>query len=244
MINKIEKCNLVDEAYKQIYNSITEHVWAEGEKIPSENQLCKLLNVSRIVVREALQRLRTERWIVTYQGVGSFVANPQNFEGLESDIKHAPVVSMSYQEFRDVMEFRACIEYSAIKRAVAAAGDEELKACLDLAEEMEQCQEDPEAFTQADYDFHMQILRCSQNKMYYQAMESCVEKVQYCLGIMNSLNDSRRWAVGLHREIGECLCRRDGKAAIELLKKNGEYNLARMSQFFPDAVQEEKGREI
>lgn len=241
MISKIERPNLVDEAYKQIRDNIVNDVWHEGEKILSESQLCNLLNVSRGVVREALQRLRIEKLIVTHQGMGSFVANPRNFTKAEDADSQASLSSQSYEDFQNIMEFRACIECEAIKCAVSRASDEELQAVLRIAHEMERSQDDLAAFTQADYRFHMEILRCSKNDMYAQAMESFAPQVQFCLNSMNQLNDARKWAVKLHYKIAECLCRRDAKKAIDLLKRNGEYNLARMGQFYEVQPDEKEG---
>ena len=55
---------------------IQSKAWEEGGRIPSEHKLAEQLSVSRVVVREALQTLRTERWIITRHGAGSFVSNP------------------------------------------------------------------------------------------------------------------------------------------------------------------------
>lgn len=236
MIDMIEKVNLVDEAYVRIRENILSGVWSEGEKIPSENQLCKMLNVSRVVVREALQRMRSERMIVTRQGSGSFVANPRNFSGYENDSHPIGDLSANYQAFEDIMDFRACLEYSAIKRAVTLASDEELSKIAKIAEDMERSMNDLTAFTQEDYRFHLEILACAKNPLYLHAMESCKESVESCLTAMNKLNGGREWAVQLHHEIAKCLCARDAKKAISLLKGNGEYNAARLAEFCPDII--------
>ena len=41
----------------------------EGEKLPSESQLCELYGVSRPVVREALSRLQADRVLVSESGI-------------------------------------------------------------------------------------------------------------------------------------------------------------------------------
>lgn len=48
--------------------------WAPGAQIPSEPELCKLLDVSRTVVRQALGELESERVLVRRKGRGTFVA--------------------------------------------------------------------------------------------------------------------------------------------------------------------------
>lgn len=47
---------------------------APGDKLPSTSELCKEHDVSAIVVRQAIFKLRTEGLIEGVQGVGVFVA--------------------------------------------------------------------------------------------------------------------------------------------------------------------------
>lgn len=51
-----------------------EHEWAEGDRLPSEAQLCTEYGVSRTVVRQALSELDEAGVIYTVKGKGTFVA--------------------------------------------------------------------------------------------------------------------------------------------------------------------------
>ena len=51
--------------------------WAPGMQIPSEPELCRLLDVSRTVVRQALGALEHERLLRRRKGRGTFVAEPK-----------------------------------------------------------------------------------------------------------------------------------------------------------------------
>ncbi|TVP78725.1 MAG: GntR family transcriptional regulator [Gemmatimonadales bacterium] len=55
---------------------------APEERLPSENQLCRQFEVSRVTVRRALQTLESEGAIVRRQGIGSFVADRRVRQGL------------------------------------------------------------------------------------------------------------------------------------------------------------------
>lgn len=228
MIKEIRKVALADEAYKRIKADILSEELKEGSLIPSENRLSRSLNVSRVVVREALQRLRDEKLIVTYQGKGSFVANLQNFAQDDSGY----VSELDYKTFKDIMQLRACIECEAIAAAVENADDAELERVKSCAERMERAEGD-EAFDRADYEFHLEILRCSHNRAFPLVAEHCSGQILLCLQAMNRVKDSRAYALDLHARIAERLCARDAKGAIRLLKNNGEYNLARMRELFP-----------
>jgi len=55
----------------------------ENDQLPSENQLGKQFDVSRITIRRALQTLQSEGLIYRRQGLGSFVADNRLHQGLE-----------------------------------------------------------------------------------------------------------------------------------------------------------------
>jgi GntR family transcriptional regulator len=48
-----------------------------GDPLPSEGELCRMFNVSRIVVRQALEVLEDDGEVVRLQGKGTFVAEPK-----------------------------------------------------------------------------------------------------------------------------------------------------------------------
>lgn len=64
--------------YHQLKAIMTKQIasgrWSAGAQIPSEPELCKLLDVSRTVVRQALGELENERILVRRKGRGTFVA--------------------------------------------------------------------------------------------------------------------------------------------------------------------------
>lgn len=51
--------------------------WKVNDKIPSESELVKLLQCSRMTINRALRELMAEKLLVRVQGVGSFVAEMQ-----------------------------------------------------------------------------------------------------------------------------------------------------------------------
>lgn len=56
--------------------------WAPNAQLPSEAELCEMFDVSRTVIRQALQDLMHEGFISRRKGKGSFVTTPKIKEGL------------------------------------------------------------------------------------------------------------------------------------------------------------------
>jgi DNA-binding GntR family transcriptional regulator len=63
--------------YVQIYTIIKEKIesseWPVGNQIPTEDELCKTYDVSKVTVREAIQELAREGYLKRQQGKGTFV---------------------------------------------------------------------------------------------------------------------------------------------------------------------------
>ncbi|MCL5023330.1 MAG: GntR family transcriptional regulator [Nitrospirae bacterium] len=66
-----------EKLYIQLTRILLEEIsagrWQPGDRIPSEEQLCKAHGVSKITVRQALQNLSSEGYLLKVQGKGTFV---------------------------------------------------------------------------------------------------------------------------------------------------------------------------
>lgn len=67
--------------YQQVKDYIVGRIvagdWPEETKVPSENELTRTLEVSRMTVHRALRELTAEGWLERVQGAGTFVAPPK-----------------------------------------------------------------------------------------------------------------------------------------------------------------------
>ncbi len=65
-----------------VLSGISNGSWQAGERVPSENELVDLCNVSRMTARRALQELLLEGTLVRIKGKGSFVAEEKQQSAL------------------------------------------------------------------------------------------------------------------------------------------------------------------
>jgi GntR family transcriptional regulator len=67
--------------YKQLFHylnsAIENHEFKPGDRIPSENELAREFNISRVTIRRALQGIAHQEKIVSVPGKGSFVLQPK-----------------------------------------------------------------------------------------------------------------------------------------------------------------------
>ena len=59
MLNKINKDSVQDMVFAQLKKAILDGTFQPGDRLPSENELCAQLGVSRPSVKLAIQRLCT-----------------------------------------------------------------------------------------------------------------------------------------------------------------------------------------
>lgn len=228
-IQKIEKNNLVDNVIRQMQGLIQGGVWREGDKIASENQLAKDFNVSRVVIREALQSLRSRNMIITRHGLGSFVCNPNNFSGSSED---GDLLEISEDDYLSLCELRACVENRAIQLSAEYGTQEDFNRIYEALQRMRDSTHDLVEFTEADLDFHMAIVGSGHSRLLIKAYHSCQSELFFILREMNRIRDSPTYALASHQEIYEAIADRDAKRALAHLKDMEKFNKVRYASMF------------
>jgi GntR family transcriptional regulator len=75
-INRLDKTPLYDLIEQNLRELILRGQLNIGESVPSEWELAELYGVSRLTVRNALDNLTRQGWLIRRHGVGTFVAHP------------------------------------------------------------------------------------------------------------------------------------------------------------------------
>jgi len=226
-LRSIKKVNYVNEAYAQIDEMITTGVWEEGQKLPSETVLAKELNVSRVVIREALQRMRAEKKILTRQGVGSFIANPNNFINL----LEAEESGATKEEFDQFLQFRSTIERAAVCYATQARTEEDLEILRADLEKMQATEGDPIAYTHADATFHYHIYCATHNPYFIKAYNAVSDMIVRNLHTLNNVADAFRFSRSFHVHLYEYIRDRKQTEAMEEMQNHDAYNETRFAVF-------------
>ena len=104
--------------YIQVMDSLREYIESgdavPDEQLPGEPELCRMFDVSRTVIRQALLSLTQEGLIVRRKGRGTFVAEPKISENLAQQLTgfYEDMVNQGYTPVSQVLK-QQCIPASA-----------------------------------------------------------------------------------------------------------------------------------
>lgn len=157
-----EKLNASEKVYKIIESKILNKEWTPGMKIDSENKLSKELGVSRMSVREAMEKLVALNVLSKKQGEGTFVndLNPSIYlNGL------IPMILLNKDNLVDILEFRIIIEADSARLCAERCDEEDIKVMEQCYEDMLNYKDSPEKFYKADYCFHMAMAKGTKNSL-------------------------------------------------------------------------------
>lgn len=217
-IKKIKKVNVGEQVFLQLQQLISEGKWKPGEKLPSENDLSEMFGVSRITVRQALQRLSAMGLLETRQGEGTFVQTLELGDQLRGLI---PTAYLSENSMAQVHEFREMIDTEAAQLAAQRATEEDIRQLRDNYEEMMNIEVDQHRFrfARADLEFHIKIGEISGNalilKTYEVLYDVLINAMQMTIERMGGSS-----AATYHKRIIEAIEAHDAKAAAKIAREH------------------------
>ena len=106
-IKKVVKSSVSQQVFDQLREQILAGDWKPGDKLPSENELAAQFGVSRVTVRNALQKLSGLGLLETHFGEGSFVRGA----GAEAALNQlVPLLYLGRETLRDILTFRRMLD--------------------------------------------------------------------------------------------------------------------------------------
>lgn len=163
----LHKQKVEDIVYERLLGKIRSGCWREGEKLPSETELCASLRVSRPSIRAAMQRLKAVGRVEIIQGKGSFIAVPGENYQFTCGVK---AVSLTRKEFADISQLREAVELKAIMLLAKPGSAPDLSRLMEAHLKMREAAlaGDEEAYGVNDCLFHLSIINATGNELFIQ----------------------------------------------------------------------------
>lgn len=215
-IKPIGKRNVGDEVLEQMKTQIISGEWASGAKIPGENELARLFEVSRVSVRDALKRLSGMGVLHTKRGEGTYVTEILPKDYLDILL---PVLMIERDSLMDVLEFRAGMEVQSAALAAIRARDEDIMMLEDIIERMKGNLGSNIEFARQDLNFHTAIAVSTHNpvilkinSIIHQMLGSAMEKVIEITGYEPGIR--------YHTSILEAIKKKDSEKAAKIMSEH------------------------
>lgn len=193
-----ERTTQADRVYRSIRDAILRGEIAEGQTL-NHVALAKQFGVSRIPVREALQRLQAERLLVSEAYRGHRVA------------------SLSREELEELIDIRLLLECRALRKHATRLSGEELEELLRLNENLA-AETDPNAWLRGDWELHRRL--AGSDTPLAELVGNVRHRIHRYLDAAARMEDRHTRAIDEHRAILESLVNGDPRTAERELKRH------------------------
>ena len=197
-ITAVDRTTLTSEVCRKLMSHLVRGDWNEGDRIPSERELCEMLGVGRASLREALKALEIMGMIEVRVGNGTFVCH-------RSEFLYRPLLwataGNSPSDIKEMAEARSVLEKELAELAAERATTEDLAEIEKYLDLMEKSVSDPVSFLEADLNFHLAIASASHNSILLTAVQLIRNLMQQWMGHASGVQGVPTLAVEQHRGI-------------------------------------------
>ncbi|MGO4887446.1 FadR/GntR family transcriptional regulator [Anaerobacillus sp. MEB173] len=170
---KVDRKSISNTVADYIKGLIDEGKFREGDRLPSEREMAKTLNVSRNTIREAYKILAAMGYLKIKHGNGVFVANYEdNIQNITNNIV------IKENKIVELFTIRKVLEVTAIKLAMNRLDDKqiaELKYLLEYKKQALKEKTSYEELSSLDQKFHLTITKISGNTILLKIMMSLID---------------------------------------------------------------------
>jgi GntR family transcriptional repressor for pyruvate dehydrogenase complex len=168
----VRTSRLYEQIVQQIEDSILKGALKPGDQLPAERELAQNFGVSRTAVREAVKALREKGLVEAYSGRGTFITN-----GTSQAIRQSLdlMIRIGQQEgSAHLAELRQILEPEIAALAVGRIEEQLLVTMREAVATMDRSLNDPDAYIEADLDFHLALAEAAANPLVLSLLDSIV----------------------------------------------------------------------
>lgn len=212
----VRSSRLYEQIVQQIEDSILKGTLKQGEQLPAERELANRFGVSRTAVREAVKALREKGLVESYSGKGTFVTN-----GTSQVIRQSlDLLSRVGQPdgLAHLVELRQMLEPEIAALAATRIDDQLTATMREAVATMERGLQDPDAYIEADLDFHLAMAEAVDNPLILSLLDSIVGLLREQRLRIFTVARGPEHGQFHHKRILEAIERRDPEAARELMR--------------------------
>jgi len=172
MYKVIRTSRLYEQIVQQIEDSILKGTLKAGDQLPSERDLALNFGVSRTAVREAVKALHEKGLVEAYSGRGTFITN-----GTSQAVTQSINLMMKFDQAEgseNLAQVRQILEPEIAALAATRIQEPQLALMREAFSTMNSALKDPDAYIEADLDFHLALAEAAENPLILSLLDSIV----------------------------------------------------------------------
>jgi GntR family transcriptional repressor for pyruvate dehydrogenase complex len=212
----VKTSRLFEQIVEQVEASILSGQLKPGDQLPPERDLAQRFGVSRTAVREAVKTLREKGLVEAYSGRGTFVTN-----GTSQAIRQSLdlMIRINQQEgSANLAELRLVLEPEIAGLAASRIEDQLLSTMRDAVAIMDRNLHDPDAYVEADLDFHLALAEAAGNPLILSLLDSIVGLLREQRSRIFDVDGGPERGQFHHKKILKAVEQRDPEAAREAMR--------------------------
>ncbi|HVT91917.1 MAG TPA: FCD domain-containing protein [Bryobacteraceae bacterium] len=191
-----------------------------GSKLPPERELAHRLGVSRASLRQGVKALEQMGLVVSRVGVGNFVSEEMGGANLLSEPMQF-AIQMKNISGPKLFELRRLLEVQVAGLTATRATDADIAMIERELRSMETHRADPREMADADYRFHLAIIKACGNEIFELIYAPISKTLWEDLRERMSLFDAGR-IIELHHRIFQAIAARDAAMAMKAMEEHLE----------------------
>ncbi|GAC1622998.1 MAG: FadR/GntR family transcriptional regulator [Candidatus Acidiferrum sp.] len=216
MYKIVQTSRLYEQIVLQIEESVQKGDLKVGDQLPAERELAQQFGVSRTAVREAVKALREKGIVEAFPGRGTFITDGAS-HGIRQSLDRL-VKNGQPEGFAFLAEVREILEPEIASLAAIRAHEEDLATMREAISVMDTARQDPDAYIEADLDFHLSLAEAAANPLILSLIDSIVGILrEQRMGIFRVDGGPERGQYH-HKRILEAIEHRDSQGAREAMK--------------------------
>lgn len=210
------KSNATEEVYNFVCDKIRTKEWKQGDRIWTEQKIGDELGVSRVAVRQALDKLATASIVKKIQGSGTYVQ-----ESNPITLITVPTYEMKDEDLIQIMYFRIYFEPGNVELFIKNADDKYYEQLTEIHERLMSCDKNSEQFFKYDFEFHRIISDGTKNIFIRRTcellMETLIQNQEHIYRVLGP-----NTALEYHPLIYKYIMARDTQAAALMMRRHME----------------------
>ena len=212
----VRTSRLYEQIVQQIEELILSGVLKPGDQLPAERDLAQRFGVSRTAVREAVKCLREKGLLEAFSGKGTFVTNSTS-QAIRQSLDLMTRIGQ-LEGLTHLVELRQILEPEIAGLAATRMDDQLLTTMREAVATMDNNLQDPDAYIEADLDFHLAMAEAAGNPLVLSLLDSIVGLLREQRLRIFRVEHGPEHGQFHHKRILEAIERHSPEAARELMR--------------------------